>query len=135
LVKNICLINSDYNKKIQKLKNYKRILFLVLIILTILFIGAGIYSQSLPRRLYPGEILEYDGENLSSINDFRENSIRGPQRINLSSYILVIKGLVNRTIEYSYDEIVSDFQKYQKNNFALCRGLVSKNSMGRFLIR
>ena len=26
------------------------------------------------------EVTEYEGKNLSSINDFRENSIRGPQR-------------------------------------------------------
>jgi DMSO/TMAO reductase YedYZ molybdopterin-dependent catalytic subunit len=98
----------------QKLKNNKRILLPVIIILTIIFIGVGIYSQSLPRKLYPGEILEYEGQNLSSINDFRENSIRGPQQINLTTYSLTITGLVNNTIEYSYEEILNNFQKYQK---------------------
>ncbi|MCJ7691755.1 MAG: molybdopterin-dependent oxidoreductase [Clostridiaceae bacterium] len=51
---------------------------------------------------------------MSSINDFRENSIRGPQQINESTYKLVITGLVNQTIELSYNEIINNFQKYQK---------------------
>jgi DMSO/TMAO reductase YedYZ molybdopterin-dependent catalytic subunit len=96
------------------LNNTKKIILSIVIILTIIFIGAGIYTQNIPRRLYPGEILEYEGQDLSSINDFRENSIRGPQTINVSSYSLAITGLVNDTIEYTYDDILNNFQKYQK---------------------
>jgi DMSO/TMAO reductase YedYZ molybdopterin-dependent catalytic subunit len=96
------------------LKKYKQILIGLLVILTIIFIGVGIYSQNLPKKLYPGEILEYEGLDLSLINDFRENSIRGPQQINESTYSLAITGLVNQTIEFSYNEIINDFQKYQK---------------------
>ena len=92
----------------------KKIILSIGIILTIIFIVAGIYIQNIPRRLYPGEILEYEGQDLSSINDFRENSIRGPQTINVSSYSLAITGLVNDTIEYTYDDILNNFQKYQK---------------------
>jgi DMSO/TMAO reductase YedYZ molybdopterin-dependent catalytic subunit len=98
----------------QKLDNTKKTIFSLIIILTIIFIGAGIYIQNTPRRLYPGEILEYEGQDLSSINEFRENSIRGPQMINVSSYSLIITGLVNETIEYTYDDILNNFQKYQK---------------------
>ncbi len=96
------------------MKKYKQILIGLLVILTIIFIGVGIYSQNLPKKLYPGEILEYEGLDLSLINDFRENSIRGPQQINESTYSLAITGLVNQTIEFSYNEIINDFQKYQK---------------------
>jgi DMSO/TMAO reductase YedYZ molybdopterin-dependent catalytic subunit len=96
------------------LDNRKKIFFSIIIILTLAFIGVGIYFQNIPKRLYPGEILEYEGQDLSSINDFRENSIRGPQQINVSSYGLTITGLVNETIEYTYEEIFSNFQKYQK---------------------
>ena len=96
------------------MNNTKKIILSIVIILTIIFIGAGIYTQNIPRRLYPGEILEYEGQDLSSINDFRENSIRGPQTINVSSYSLAITGLVNDTIEYTYDDILNNFQKYQK---------------------
>ncbi len=93
---------------------YKQILFGLLVILTVIFIGIGIYSQNLPKKLYPGEVLEYEGQDLSLINDFRENSIRGPQQINESTYSLTITGLVNQTIEFSYNEIINEFQKYQK---------------------
>ncbi len=92
----------------------KQILMGLLLVFTTIFIGLGIYSQSIPKQLYPGEILEYEGQDLSSINDFRENSIRGPQQINKSTYKLVITGLVNQTIEFSYNEIINNFQKYQK---------------------
>ncbi len=92
----------------------KKIILSIGIILTIIFIVAGIYIQNIPRRLYPGEILEYEGQDLSSINDFRENSIRGQQTINVSTYSLAITGLVNETIEYTYDDILNNFQKYQK---------------------
>ena len=96
------------------MKKYKQILIGLLVILTIIFIGVGIYSQNLPKKLYPGEVLEFEGQDLSLINDFRENSIKGPQQINESTYSLAITGLVNQTIEFSYNEIINEFQKYQK---------------------
>ncbi len=96
------------------MSKYKQILIVLLAIVTVIFIGSGIYSQNLPQKLYPGEILEYEGKDLSSINNFRENSIKGPQHINESTYGLAITGLVNQTIQFSYNEIINDFQKYQK---------------------
>jgi DMSO/TMAO reductase YedYZ molybdopterin-dependent catalytic subunit len=76
---------------------------------------AGFYFQNnTSRRLYPQEIRDYEGVNLSSISDFRENSIKGPQKIDASTYRLVIKGLVNQTVEYTYDEILVKFDNYQK---------------------
>ena len=93
---------------------HKQILIGLLVIITIIFVGIGIYSQNLPKKLYPGEVLEYEGQDLSLINDFRENSIKGPQQIKESTYSLTITGLVNQTIEFSYDEIINEFQKYQK---------------------
>lgn len=92
----------------------KKSFLIIASILTVFFIVVGIYIQSIPPRLYPGEIREYEGENLSSINNFRENSIKGPQNINISSYKLIITGLVNDTYEYSYEEILNSFQRYQK---------------------
>lgn len=92
----------------------KQILIGLLVIFTVIFIGIGIYSQNLPKKLYPGEVLEFEGQDLSLINDFRENSIKGPQQINESTYSLAITGLVNQTIKFSYNEIINEFQKYQK---------------------
>jgi DMSO/TMAO reductase YedYZ molybdopterin-dependent catalytic subunit len=52
------------------------------------------------------EITEYEGEDLSSIADFRENSIKGPQQIDRESYVLHITGLVEHPQDYTYDEIL-----------------------------
>jgi DMSO/TMAO reductase YedYZ molybdopterin-dependent catalytic subunit len=73
-----------------------------------------------PKVLYPQEIREYQGENLSSISAFRENSIKGPQKVSEATYRLTIMGLVNRTVEYTYNEVLSKFQRYQKVVTLLC---------------
>ena len=60
------------------------------------------------------EIREYEGVDLSSINDFRENSIKGPQEIDVENYTLRITGLVGNSTSYTYDEVVSNHQHYKK---------------------
>ncbi len=86
----------------------------VAVVLLVVLVFIGIYWQTLPKMLYPEEVREYEGQDLSSIGDFRENSIKGPQHINASTYRLTIKGLVNKTVEYTYDDVINGFQKYQK---------------------
>jgi DMSO/TMAO reductase YedYZ molybdopterin-dependent catalytic subunit len=60
------------------------------------------------------EIREYEGEKLSSVNDFRENSIKGPQYVDIEDYALQIMGLVKNPAEYTYDQVVDDNQNYTK---------------------
>jgi len=60
------------------------------------------------------EIQEYNGEDLSSIQDFRENSIKGPQYIDKEKYAFKITGLVKNTKSYTYDEVIGTFQNYEK---------------------
>ncbi len=48
-------------------------------------------AQELPAS----EIRQYEGKNLSSIKDFQENSIKGPQHVDRNSYQLKIKGLTD----------------------------------------
>jgi DMSO/TMAO reductase YedYZ molybdopterin-dependent catalytic subunit len=83
-------------------------------LVALVFVGIYFYGENLPKRLYPGEIRDYQGQNLASIADVQENAIRGTQFLNDSSYRLVISGLVNKTVEYTYDQVISEFQKYQK---------------------
>lgn len=65
--------------------------------------------------LDPAEVREYEGEDLSSINDFgRENSIKGPQHVDINDYQLRITGLVESPQSYSYDEVLSLFTNYKK---------------------
>ncbi len=98
----------------EKPKRSKDILIAAVGLLLLVLVVTIIFWESPPITLYPQEIREYQGQNLSSIGDFRENSIQGPQHVNASTYRLKIMGLVNTTVEYTYDEIVNSLQKYQK---------------------
>ena len=71
--------------------------------------------------LYPGEVTQYQDQILTPISVFIEDlvqhpdvSIDGTQYINQSTYRLTVTGLVNQTLEYTYDDVVNDFQSYQK---------------------
>lgn len=66
------------------------------------------------RELDPAEIREYEGEDLSALDDFRENSIKGPQYINRTEYRLSVTGLVENPSTYTYEEVISDYQNYKK---------------------
>ena len=59
------------------------------------------------------EIQEYQGENLSSISDFRENSIKGPQYVDIQNYRLNIEGSVDNNLSLTYDQVLSH-NKYSK---------------------
>jgi DMSO/TMAO reductase YedYZ molybdopterin-dependent catalytic subunit len=60
------------------------------------------------------ELEEYQGEMLSSIYDFRENSIKGPQYVSREKYSLKVTGLVNNSYNLSYDEILNSFNISKK---------------------
>jgi DMSO/TMAO reductase YedYZ molybdopterin-dependent catalytic subunit len=66
------------------------------------------------EELVAVEIREYEGKDLSSITDFRENSIKGPQYIDIESYRLKVNGLVENPQEYSFDEVINGHQNYEK---------------------
>jgi DMSO/TMAO reductase YedYZ molybdopterin-dependent catalytic subunit len=76
-------------------------------------IVAVYWFSTSPKSLNYIEIRNYEGEDLSSINDFRENSIRGIQFVNKTNYRLNITGLVYTPKVYQYDQIL-DHQKYLK---------------------
>lgn len=60
------------------------------------------------------EIKEYQGEDLSSINEFRENSIKGAQYVDKDNYQLIIDGLVDTPQSLTYDEVIGNYQAKQK---------------------
>jgi DMSO/TMAO reductase YedYZ molybdopterin-dependent catalytic subunit len=80
-------------------------------IFTGIFTGTAVHG---PVPLEGVEVRSYQSEDLSSINDFHENSIRGPQYINVSDYRLTVTGLTKKTRVYSYDEVLSGFTHYSK---------------------
>ncbi len=65
------------------------------------------------KSLEAVEVREYEGENLSSIKSFRENSIRGVQNVDKADYRLEVTGLVRNPRTYIYDEVLEN-QHYQK---------------------
>jgi len=60
------------------------------------------------------EIRQYEGKNLSSTDNFRENSIKGPQYIDKKTYRLRITGLVDSPKTYTYDEVIDSRTHYKK---------------------
>jgi DMSO/TMAO reductase YedYZ molybdopterin-dependent catalytic subunit len=59
-----------------------------------------------PKELPAVEVREYKGQNLSSVKDFRENSIKGPQKVDKAKYRLEITGLVAKPLSLTYDEVI-----------------------------
>ena len=88
---------------------------LPLIIIAVPGCGVGVdEDMNKPGELEPVEIREYEGAKLGSVDDFRENSIKGPQRVDTESYQLDITGLVENPKSYNYDEVISNYQQYKK---------------------
>jgi len=77
------------------------------------WVYSGAVRGEEPRSLEAVEVREYQGENLSSIKSFRENSIRGTQHVDKENYTLEVGGLVKNTRTYTYDEVLEN-QHYEK---------------------
>jgi DMSO/TMAO reductase YedYZ molybdopterin-dependent catalytic subunit len=95
----------------------------IIAIAVIIFIGSVFFllggqgSRSMSPTLGPNalpavEVRAYQGNDLSSVNDFRENSIRGPQYVNTSDYRLTVTGLTNTTEVYTYQDILTRYPHY-----------------------
>lgn len=84
-----------------------------LLALLLLALTAGCLQQGDPIELEKVEVREYRGERLSSVNDFRENSIKGPQHVDRENYTLEITGLVEEPRSLTYDEVL-ERQRYEK---------------------
>jgi DMSO/TMAO reductase YedYZ molybdopterin-dependent catalytic subunit len=96
----------------------KKLIFLSSILIVLLFTSSfGImvwWFTREPIDLGYEEIREYEGKDLSSIRNFRPNSIKGPQYIDNETYMLTVKGLVDDEKKLGYNEIISDYQSYKK---------------------
>ncbi len=92
------------------------IVLIVILVVSIIFIGTiAWWLRVNEKNEYEHvEIREYEGENLSSITHFRENSIKGPQYIDNETYRLTVTGLLNNEREYTYNEILDNYASYKK---------------------
>lgn len=79
--------------------------FVLIFLLTLVLIFSMTPSNIAQDDVQEVEINEYEGEKLGSIDDFRENSIKGIQEIDIDEYRLVIDGLVENKMEYEYEKL------------------------------
>lgn len=100
---------------------YKKSLFLGILLIPVVLVSVFVVGNfwttettNGTNTLRPVEIREYEGQKLSSISDFRENSIKGTQSIDNESYRLVVTGLVNNEKEYTYDDVINNHQLFEK---------------------
>jgi len=92
-------------------------IFLMSVVVVVIFVGHLSWRTGTTNgigTLESVEIREYEGQKLSSINDFRENSIKGPQFVENQSYRLVVTGLVKNEIEYTYGDVISNHEVFEK---------------------
>lgn len=87
------------------------------IVIVIVFINPILQNGQLSpgtKQLAASQVRSYQGRDLSSINDFHENSIAGPQHINESDYRLTVTGLTKTTKVSTYRGILDNNQHYSK---------------------
>lgn len=90
------------------------LLIISAILVTVIGCGVNTTMDNKPAELKPVEVPQYQGEKLSSINDFRENSIKGPQYVDKEKYQLAVTGLVTNAKDYTYDQVLSGYKNYKK---------------------
>jgi DMSO/TMAO reductase YedYZ molybdopterin-dependent catalytic subunit len=100
--------------------NRKSILLTTLLLIAIVcaaIIGSWVWhyvTSGQTITLSSVEIKDYKGEKLGSINDFRENSIKGPQHVDINTYKLNLTGLVQNERTYTYNDVIDNHVHYEK---------------------
>jgi len=100
----IWFISYHYSSNMKPLREIFKDIIKIGTILFVLLYASGIFNQINPTTYV--EIRDYQGVNLGSISDFRENSIKGPQYVDNETYLLKVKGLVSNPGNYTYSEVL-----------------------------
>lgn len=93
------------------------VIAVVIIALVVAFMGLNFRSGSSSTATTPlgaVEIRSYQGQDLSSLKDFRNNAIKGTQKVNESDYRLTVTGLTSTTKVSTYRDILNNHQHYSK---------------------
>lgn len=93
---------------------YRLVALITLVAVSALSAGCRDRSVSGPTDLDAVEVREYEGQDLSSISDFRENSIKGPQQVDRDEYRLEVTGLVDTPLSLPYQDVIGKEQTYRK---------------------
>ncbi len=87
----------------QKSFSVKALLaIIVLLLVTVPVFSVAANEDSEPEEV---EVRNYKGEKLGSVEDFRENSIKGVQKIDIDEYRLKLTGLVDEEKSLTYEEL------------------------------
>jgi len=89
---------SHLHKRMQ----FKPIAVLLLLVASLSVAGC----TTTTHKLDTVEVRDYQGQKLSSVNDFIENSIKGPQYINITDYRLEVTGTVQNPRNYTYQDVI-----------------------------
>jgi DMSO/TMAO reductase YedYZ molybdopterin-dependent catalytic subunit len=91
-------------------------ILLLLLVTAIIFVGVIVWwiQANRTNEYEYVEVREYEGTDLSSISQFRENSIKGPQYLDSENYTLTVTGLVNNELEITYDEVLDNYLSFKK---------------------
>lgn len=102
-------------KKRAPLPSSNSVVFVTILALMVTAYGVNAYlNYQQSAQLDLVEVTEYEGEKLGSIEDFRENSIKGSQQIDPDSYRLSVTGLVGNHLNYTYDDVLGGFDSSKK---------------------
>ncbi len=74
---------------------------------------ADAITKATESRYIEREIRDYEGIRLDPSIGPRDNSIKGIQYIDIENYALSVTGLVDETLSYKYEEIIS-FPEYER---------------------
>ncbi len=66
-----------------------------------------VVSAATMERYRDGELREYNGEKLDPAVGPRDNSIKGIQFVDISSYQLTVDGLADQPQTYTYDDVIN----------------------------
>jgi DMSO/TMAO reductase YedYZ molybdopterin-dependent catalytic subunit len=90
----------------------------IVVCLAIVIFGLPSFVPTLPggtsKPSGVAEVRSFQGSTLSTIGSFRENSIKGPQRVDEASYRLAVTGLVNSPGNYTYQQVLGTFPSYSR---------------------
>ena len=67
-----------------------------------------------PKDLGAVEVRDYKGQRLDAIADFQENSIKGPQTVDRTTYRLKVRGAVTKPATYTYQQVLTQESTHTK---------------------
>jgi DMSO/TMAO reductase YedYZ molybdopterin-dependent catalytic subunit len=67
-----------------------------------------------PTALKGVEVRQYQGQRLDAISDFQENSIKGPQDVERTTYRLKVAGAVAKPATYTYQQVLTSETTHTK---------------------